>query len=48
MDNAPAHILFERVQAKPKEGVTAVRSFNDYNILVNSNDLPNGVSILEV
>jgi len=48
MGNAPAHVLFERVQAKLKEGITAPRSFNDYNVLVNSTDLPNGVSIQEV
>jgi len=49
MGNAPAHELFERVQAKLKDGVTAPRSYTDYNVSVNpKNDLPNGVSILEV
>lgn len=48
MGNAPAHVLFERVQAKLKEGITAPRSFADYDVQVDSEDLPNGVSILEV
>jgi len=48
MGNAPAHALFERVQATLKDGVTAPRSFSDYNVHVDSDNLPNGVSILEV
>ena len=48
MGNAPAHALFERVEAKLKEGVTAPRVFVDYDVSVNSDNLPNGVSILEV
>jgi len=37
-----------RDQAKLKEGITAPRSFSDYDVLVDSDDLPNGVSIQEV
>jgi len=48
MGNAPAHALFERVQATLKEGVTAPRSFSDYDVKVNKAELPNGVSILDV
>jgi len=48
MGNAPAHALFERVQATLKEGVTAPRSYADYDVQVDSDNLPNGVSILEV
>jgi len=48
MGNAPAHALFERVQASLKDGVTAPRSFTDYDVQVDSDNLPNGVSILEV
>jgi len=43
MGNAPAHVLL-----KLKEGITAPRSFADYDVQVDSEDLPNGVSILEV
>jgi len=48
MGNAPAHALFERVQATLKDSVTAPRSFADYDVKVDSVNLPNGVSILEV
>jgi len=48
MGNAPAHELFERVQPRLKESVTAPRSFADYDVSVDSDNLPNGVSILEV
>ncbi len=48
MGNAPAHVLFERVKATLKDGVTAPRSFTDYDVQVDSDNLPNGVSILEV
>jgi len=48
MGNAQAHVLFERVQAKLKDGITAPRSYKDYDVQVDSEDLPNGVSILEV
>ncbi|TLS67625.1 type I-C CRISPR-associated protein Cas7/Csd2 [Mariprofundus erugo] len=48
MGNAPAHVLFDRVQAELKDGVTAPRSFADYDISVNSDNLPSGVTILEV
>jgi len=48
MGNAPAHALFERVQAELKEGVTAPRSFSDYDVKVDVDNLPNGISILEV
>jgi len=33
---------YERVQVKLKEGITAPRSFSDYDVLVDSDDLPNG------
>jgi len=33
------------IEAKLKDGITVPRSFNDYNILMNSDKLPNGVLI---
>ncbi len=48
MGNAPAHALFERVQMRLKDGITAPRSFDEYDVRVNSDNLPNGVSILGV
>ena len=44
LGSAPAHRLFERVQAKPVADIP--RSFADYEITVNEADLPAGVSLI--
>jgi CRISPR-associated protein Csd2 len=46
LGNAPAHALFERVQTKLKEGVSAPRSFDDYDVAVQDANLPAGVTLL--
>ena len=43
--NAPAHKLFERVDAERKAGVVAPRSFKDYEVRVDDQDLPDGVTL---
>jgi len=43
--NAPAHTLFERITIKRKEGVEAPRSFTEYEVIVNDQDLPRGVTL---
>lgn len=43
--NAPAHILFERIDVKRKEGVEAPRKFTDYMVTVNDEGLPDGVTL---
>ncbi len=48
MGNAPAHELFDRVQIILKNDVTAPRSFSDYDVSVKAENLPNGVSILDL
>ena len=48
LGNAPAHALFERVKPVLKEGVTAARSFNDYEVRVDEANLPGGVSLLKL
>jgi CRISPR-associated protein Csd2 len=48
LGNAPAHALFERIKPKLKEGVTTARSFEDYDITVDENGLPVGVSLLRL
>jgi CRISPR-associated protein Csd2 len=45
LGNAPAHRLFERVQISRHSDVVAPRSFSDYDVVVNSTDLPHGVSL---
>ena len=48
LGNASAHALFERVGAKLKDGVTAPRAFTDYDVTVNDEDLPKGVTLTRV
>lgn len=44
LGNAPAYKLFDIVSVKRKEGVIAARSYNDYDVEVAENKLPEGVS----
>jgi CRISPR-associated protein Csd2 len=39
LGNAPAHALFERIDVKLRDGVTAPRSFADYAVSVNDSGL---------
>lgn len=39
LGDAPADTLFKRIQITKKEGVDAVRSFDDYIVSVNGQDL---------
>ena len=41
---APAHKLFELVKAARKEGVTTPRSYDDYTVTVEEENLPEGVA----
>ena len=41
--NAPAWKLFDRVHVQRREGVSAPRSYADYDVSVDENDLPEGV-----
>lgn len=43
--DAPAHVLFERVSVRRKDGVEAPRSFDHYDVNVNDKDLPEGVKL---
>ncbi|MBX2980047.1 MAG: type I-C CRISPR-associated protein Cas7/Csd2 [Flavobacteriales bacterium] len=48
LGNAPAHDLFNRITVRKKEGVEVARDFSDYEVLVNENNLPQGVKLLKV
>lgn len=48
LGNAPAHTLLDRVQVTRKEGVDVPRSFTDYNVSVDENSLPQGVTLKRV
>ncbi len=45
LGNAPAHRLFERIKVQRKDGIEVARSFQDYNVTVNDQDLPTGVTL---
>lgn len=45
LGNAPAHKLFDRVKVTAKPGITAARSFADYDLAVNEANLPAGIKL---
>jgi CRISPR-associated protein Csd2 len=45
---APAHILFDLVKVRKKEGVDAPRSFADYAVSVDESNVPNGVELIRM
>jgi CRISPR-associated protein Csd2 len=45
LGNAPAHMLLERVQASLRPGVEAPRAYNDYQVTIRGEGLPQGVTL---
>ncbi|MBN1588973.1 MAG: type I-C CRISPR-associated protein Cas7/Csd2 [Pirellulales bacterium] len=45
---APAHTLFDLIKVERKEGVESPRTFADYTVTVDHDNLPNGVELLEL
>ena len=43
--NAPAHALFERIEVQCQDGVEVPRKFSDYEVTVNEQGLPEGVTL---
>ena len=48
LGNAPAHMLFDLVQVRRKEGVDVPRSFSDYEVTIDTDRLPQGVTVKEL
>ena len=48
LGNAPANKLFDRVKVQKKEGVAVPRSFADYDVSINKDNLPTGIEVLEL
>lgn len=46
LGNAHAHSLFDRIQVKRKSGIEVPRSFTDFDVLVNQNEMPSGVQLI--
>jgi len=47
LGNAPSHLLFDRVTVAREAGVTTPRSFRDYVVSVDTEQLPAGVQVIE-
>lgn len=48
LGNAPAHKLLERVKAGLKDGKEVARDFSDYEVNVNEEDMPEGVTLTKM
>ncbi len=48
LGNAPAQTLFERIRPRLKGGVTAPRSFDDYEVAVQEDNMPAGVTLMNM
>lgn len=48
LGNAPANKLFDLVTVEKKNGVGVARSFADYNVIVDTASLPEGVECVEI
>lgn len=48
LGNAPAHKLFDRVKISRKDPSTPARSFEEYTVVIDDEDLPTGIEILKL
>lgn len=47
LGNAPAHKLFDAVRVEKKAGVEVPRSYTDYEVTIDKNAIPDGVTVEE-
>jgi CRISPR-associated protein Csd2 len=45
--NAPAHALFERIKVQRRPHVEVPRNFTDYEVIVDKEKLPQGITLVE-
>jgi len=45
LGNAPAHVLFDRISVKRRADVEAPRFFSDYEVEINGQNLPSGITL---
>lgn len=48
LGNAPANVLFDRVKVQRKADVSTPRSFEDYEVFINRDDMPSGITVREL
>jgi CRISPR-associated protein Csd2 len=46
LGEAPSHLLFDLVKVSKKEGVETPRSFSDYDLMIDEEKLPKGVTLI--
>ena len=47
LGNAPSHQLFEAMSVRKREGVDVARSFSDYEVVLDHEAVPDGVTVIE-
>jgi CRISPR-associated protein Csd2 len=47
LGNAPSHLLFDRVKVERKPEVITPRNFTDYNVNIDTDNAPSGVTVIE-
>ncbi len=47
LGNAPASVLLDLVEVRPKDNLSVSRNFKDYEVTINREALPKGVTLLE-
>lgn len=47
LGKAPSHVLFEAVTVDKEPGVEAARSFSDYRVTIDTEQIPDGVKVIE-
>ena len=45
--SAPSHQLFEAMSVRKREGVDVARSFSDYEVVLDHEAVPDGVTVIE-
>jgi CRISPR-associated protein Csd2 len=48
LGNAPSHKLFDLIRVIKKPDANPPRSFNDYEVVINKDSLPTGVTLIEM
>lgn len=48
LGNAPAHELFDLVKVERRDGAKPVRAYEDYDVVLDGQNVPKGVEIIEI
>lgn len=48
LGNAPAHSLFDRIKVQRQDQDAPARSFADYNVQIDRENLPSGITVNQI